>query len=73
LIASHDAFDDLPRITCPTHITAGSRDFCAPPYLSRELVDVIAGARLTLLDGGHFIFLEQPNLFYRSVSAFLVA
>jgi len=24
MIVSHDALDDLPRITCPTHIIAGS-------------------------------------------------
>jgi aminoacrylate hydrolase len=59
MIVSHDALDDLPRITCPTHIVGGSRDFCAPPYFSRELAKAIHGARLTMLDGGHFVFLDS--------------
>jgi aminoacrylate hydrolase len=71
MIVSHDALDDLPRVTCPTHIVVGSRDFCAPPYFSRELAGAIPGARLTVLDGGHFVFLEQPELFYRTVRACL--
>ena len=71
MMVSHDALDDLPRITCPTHIVVGSRDFCAPPYFSRELADAIPGARPTVLDGGHFVFLEQPNPLYRTVTGFL--
>lgn len=70
MIVSHDALDDLSRIFCPTHIVAGNRDFCAPPYFSRELAGAIRGSRLTMLDGGHFVFLEQPDVFYRTVADF---
>ena len=71
MIVGHDAFDDLPSISTPTLVLVGERDFCAPPYFSAELAERIPGAELILLDGGHFIFLEKPELLHRTIEAFI--
>jgi len=71
MIVGHDAFDDLPSITTPTLVLVGARDFCAPPYFSAELAERIPGAEFTVLDGGHFIFLEKPELLHDTVEAFI--
>lgn len=49
----------------------GERDHCAPPYFSAELAERIPGAEFATLDGGHFIFLEQPELLHDVVEAFI--
>lgn len=71
MIVGHDAFDDLPSITTPTLVLVGARDFCAPPYFSAELAERIPGAELAILDGGHFIFLEKPELLHDTVETFI--
>lgn len=71
MIVSHDAFDALPSITTPTLVMVGERDFCAPPYFSAEIAGRIPGAELAILDGGHFIFLEQPELVHATIEAFI--
>ncbi|HEX7892265.1 MAG TPA: alpha/beta fold hydrolase [Ramlibacter sp.] len=71
MIVGHDAFEELPSITTPTLVLVGERDFCAPPHLSSELAERIPGAEFAVLDGGHFIFLEQPELLHDTVEAFI--
>lgn len=71
MIVGHDAFDELPSITTPTLVLVGKHDFCAPPYFSAELAERIPGAEFATLDGGHFIFLEQPALLHATVEAFI--
>ncbi|MGO4811489.1 alpha/beta fold hydrolase [Cupriavidus sp. 2MCAB6] len=71
MIVGHDAFDDLPSIATPTLVLVGERDFCAPPYFSAELAERIPGAEFAILDGGHFIFLEKPELLHDTVEAFI--
>jgi len=71
MIVEHDAFDDLPSIATPTLVLVGERDFCAPPYFSSELAERIPGAEFAILDGGHFIFLEKPELLHDTVEAFI--
>ncbi|AMO23723.1 pyrimidine utilization protein D [Ramlibacter solisilvae] len=71
MIVGHDAFDELPSITTPTLVLVGERDFCAPPHLSAELAGRIPKAEFAVLDGGHFIFLEEPELLHDTVEAFI--
>lgn len=72
MIVGHDAYDDLPSITTPTLVLVGRHDFCAPPHFSAELAARIPGAEFAVLDGGHFIFLEQPFLLHDTIEAFIV-
>ncbi|WP_284617623.1 alpha/beta fold hydrolase [Aquabacterium humicola] len=71
MIVGHDAWDDLPSITTPTLVLVGERDACAPTHFSAELAQRIPGAEFIVLDGGHFIFLEQPELLHDTVAAFI--
>ena len=72
MIVGHDAFDELPSIATPTLVLVGDRDACAPSYFSEELAARIPGAELVILEGGHFIFLEKPELLHDTVEAFIV-
>jgi aminoacrylate hydrolase len=70
------AFDEsarLGRITCPILITVGEEDFCTPPHMSEELARAIPGAELSLLPGGHLVYMERPEAFARVVSDFLTS
>jgi aminoacrylate hydrolase len=55
----------------PVLVLVGKEDTCTPPYFSEELARVIPGAELEILDGGHFLSLESPDLFHARVRDFL--
>lgn len=71
MIVGHDAFDDLPSIATPALVLVGRHDFCAPAHFSAELAERIPHAEFATLDGGHFIFLEKPDLLHDTVEAFI--
>ena len=57
----------------PALILAGSRD-AASVAASRDLADLLPGARLEILEGaGHVANLEQPDAWNARVAAFLAA
>jgi proline iminopeptidase len=61
----------LPSIATPTLITAGDHDEC-DPALAREMNRLIQGSRLVIFpQSGHMTFVDQPDLFIRTVSEFL--
>jgi proline iminopeptidase len=63
--------DRLATLRVPTLITAGDHDEC-DPSLSRTMHERIAGSKLVVLPGsGHMTFVDQPNLFIRTVDEFL--
>jgi proline iminopeptidase len=65
--------DRLPSIHVPTLIIAGDHDEC-DPSLSREMHEKIAGSEIVILPkSGHMTFVDQPDLFTRSVNSFLHA
>ncbi len=51
------------RIKCPTLVLCGAEDISTPPELAKELVDLIPGARFTLIENaGHLPCVEQPAI-----------
>ncbi|HTY64316.1 MAG TPA: proline iminopeptidase-family hydrolase [Acidobacteriota bacterium] len=65
--------DRLSSIHVPTLITVGDHDECAPS-LSEEMNKLIPGSKLVVLPkSGHMTFVDQPNLFNRAVSEFLLS
>ncbi len=65
--------DQLHTIRVPTLIMAGDHDEC-DPSLSQEMHEKIAGSKLVILPkSGHMTFVDQPNLFIKSVVDFLSA
>lgn len=66
----HDAWDGLPRITCPTLVIGGSEDRIVTPEASVEIASRIPGSRLYMCEGyGHGAYEEMPGFMDR-VGAF---
>ena len=71
---SFDLRPELERITAPTLVLAGEKDFVTGPPSAAELAEGIAQARTVLLpETGHFVFVEAPDAFREAVLAFLGA
>lgn len=67
---THDAWEHLPEIACPTLVIGGTEDKIASAEASRELAARIPGARLVMLEGlGHGLYEEDPQ-FLRRVAEF---
>jgi proline iminopeptidase len=70
-LKSVEYVDRLHSIQVPTLIMAGDHDEC-DPSLSREMHDKIAGSQLLILpNSGHMNFVDQPDMWYKSVEGFL--
>jgi pimeloyl-ACP methyl ester carboxylesterase len=62
---SHDALARLPSISLKTLVICGSEDRWIPPRYSRQLAQVIPGAKLEIFEGGEHAFLiENPEEFF---------
>jgi pimeloyl-ACP methyl ester carboxylesterase len=61
----------LATITVPTLVVAGKDDIVTPPPTARALAKLIRRSRLSLMDGGHWLVLEQPEAFNRMLIRFL--
>lgn len=65
--------DRLSSIHVPTLITAGDHDEC-DPSLARYMNDKIVGSKLAVMpQSGHMTFVDQPDLFIKTVDDFLAA
>lgn len=63
--------DRLSTINMPTLITVGDNDECAPS-LSEEMHQKISGSKLVVFSkSGHMTFVDQPDLFIKTVNEFL--
>ena len=61
----------LGRIACPTAIFWGKFDEETPLYMAKRLCKRISGARLYLLDGGHFAYIDDFCRFFGVLTVFL--
>ena len=67
---THDAFDLLDRIACPTLVIGGKEDRIVTGQASLEIAERIPDCRLYMYDGlGHGLYEEAPD-FLRRVSDF---
>jgi len=59
-------------VRVPTLCLCGSEDVATPPALMAETAELIAGARLDLIDGsGHLPCIDNPGILGRQLTAFL--
>ena len=73
-VRSHDAFDRLPAIECPTLISLAEADILIPPHHGRALAARLPKAALrTVADAGHGYFWERPDAFNAMCLEFLRA
>lgn len=70
-LVSVEYADRLPSIKVPTLITAGDHDE-SDPSIARTMHEKIAGSKLVIYpDSGHMTFVDQPDLFIKSIVEFL--
>jgi proline iminopeptidase len=70
-LAEVEYVDKLSTIKVPTLIIVGEFDE-SDPKMSKEMNAKIAGSKLVILpNSGHMTFVDQPNLFIKSVSEFV--
>lgn len=69
-----DQRDTLADIAVPTLVACGEEDRVCPPELSREIADVIPGARLAIVErAGHYLSLDQPEITAELLAEWLAA
>jgi 3-oxoadipate enol-lactonase len=72
--ATHDAYERLPRLAVPVHVIGAEQDLMVPVWKSRELAQLIPGARLSVVAGAaHAVHLERTREFNALVLEFLKA
>jgi pimeloyl-ACP methyl ester carboxylesterase len=72
LLTTFDRRADLPRISVPTLLVAGSDDKTAPPAIMDRMSQKIPGAEYVLLEGcGHLGPMDQPDAFNAALAGFL--
>ena len=68
----HDARDRLGSLSVPTHVIGGEHDILVPVWKSRELAELIPGARLTVMEAApHGVNMERAEEFNRHVLDFI--
>jgi len=71
---THDTYDRLPQITCPTLVITGKDDVLISWENSRILAERIPGAQFVLLEpAGHLFWGEQPEQSRVAIRTFLQA
>jgi 3-oxoadipate enol-lactonase len=70
----HEARDRLDQLSMPVHVIGAEYDILLPVWKSRELAQLIPGAKLTVLEGAaHGVNLERAEEFNAAVLDFLSA
>lgn len=64
---------DLGYIACPTLVVGGGHDGLRPPASVEAIARVIPGARYRLLDTGHFMAVQTPEVVAAAIDEFLIA
>jgi pimeloyl-ACP methyl ester carboxylesterase len=68
----HEARERLPWLSMPVHVIGAEHDILVPVWKSRELAELIPGAKLTIIEGAtHGLNLERPEEFNAAVLDFL--
>lgn len=73
MLLTHDCYDKLPDIACPTLVIGSQCDGLIPHTHSERLAERIPGAVLETLTGGHFYPRSHPEDFVSALVPFLEA
>jgi 3-oxoadipate enol-lactonase len=71
MLANSELEQALPTIACPVLLVGGSHDGTRPPAAVEPLVRVIPGARYALIDSGHYMAAQTPELVAKTIGDFL--
>ena len=70
--STHEARDRLPGLSLPVHVIGGEFDGMVPVWKSRELADLIPGAKLTIIERApHAMNIEHAEEMNSAVLGFL--
>jgi 3-oxoadipate enol-lactonase len=70
MLAYLDMHDDLARIACPILLIAGSHDGDRPPAGVAAVAAQIKGATVKVLETGHYMAIQTPELVAAEIQAF---
>ncbi len=70
-VVSYDQSGLLSEIHCPTAIFWGGKDKVTPPYMAKKLKKGIRGSEIFWLNGGHFAYVDDADVFISILRAFL--
>jgi len=71
MVSNLDLSADYARIRCPTLVIGAEHDGLRPPAMAERVAAAIPGARYTLADTGHFMNVQTPELFARTLRSFI--
>lgn len=71
MLVGLDLAADLAGLSCPTLVTAGSKDTFRPPAHVAEVAARIAGAQSLVLETGHVMAIDTPDLVTATILRFL--
>lgn len=71
MLVDLDLEADFARIACPTLVAAGVKDADRPPDHVAQVAGKIPGARFMILDTGHVMAIDTPDLVATTLTAFL--
>ena len=71
MLAGLDLTPEMSRISCPALVVAGSLDGIRPPETVAAAASAIPGAVLRIIESGHFMAVQTPDLVAREIEAFL--
>jgi pimeloyl-ACP methyl ester carboxylesterase len=67
----HETRDRLGALSMPVHVIGAEQDTLIPVWKSTELADLVSGARLTVIGGGHAVNLERGEEFNAATLEFI--
>ncbi len=62
---------DLKNILCPVLLCSGKEDWINDPCFARTISHEVINSKLYLLDSGHSVLYDQPEIFYKITMDFL--
>ena len=71
MLGATDLTAELSRIACPTLIVGGKFDRTRPPVLAEPVAHAIPGARYTVVESGHYMAAQTPELLAKTIAEFL--
>jgi pimeloyl-ACP methyl ester carboxylesterase len=71
MLAGLDMAADLAAVACPALILAGTHDLGRPPARVEPVARAIAGAEYRIIESGHFMAIQTPELLAAELHRFL--
>ena len=71
MLVGTDLQPELARIACPVLVIGGALDRVRPPALVEPVARAIPGARYKVLQTGHYMAVETPELVAAAIGDFL--